>query len=554
MKENDKLKLLVLGLDGADFEMVKDLAGQGKLPNMKRIMEEGCWGKLRSTIPPVTAPAWTSFMTGKNPGAHGIFHWRTYDPTLYTCMNEELVSTKLFAGTTFWDHLGREGYTSGIITVPVTYPVWPLRGIMVAGYPCPDGELNYTYPESFAGKLKRSYNFQADYYFRTAEKDIVSNGLEMLRERTSLAKEMIVTECLDVCVLVLGEIDRAQHDFWKYRDPRFPAYHTAEGERFRHVIEEHYRVADEQLGRLLAVVTEEITVIVMSDHGGGPHPMRYFNTNAWLSHIGMLKIKEEKAGLNILLQGLISWARNHFPYEEKLRRLLPDRFVHKVRGINLGISSVDWSSTKAYRFPMYHPAEGIEINMKGRQPEGIVEPGREFEEAREAIIDQLKEARDPASGARIVEAVYRHEEIYRGRHMEITPDIVFLTTPGYKAEKDLSGSFVRDVPLDVLECYNGLHTMDGIFLARGEGIRREGRIEGAEIADIAPTILYAVKAKIARDMDGRILREIFTDTFLEENQAVFFEPDPVSPLQIDDISNEDKEIMKDKLKGLGYLS
>jgi len=203
---------------------------------------------------------------------------------------------------------------------------------------------------------------------------------------------------------------------------------------------------------------------------------------------------------------------------------------------------------------MYHPAEGIEINMKGRQPEGIVEPGREFEEVRDAIIDKLKEERDPSSGERIVEAVYRHEEIYRGRHLEITPDIVFLTASGFKAEKNLSRAFIEDVPLDVLECYNGLHTMEGIFLAWGKGIRRGARIEGAEIADIAPTILYSVKAKIASDMDGRVIREIFTDTFLDENEAVFFDPDLASPVQSEDITPEDHETMKDKLKGLGYLS
>ena len=549
------MKMLIVGLDGATFDIIGPLVQRRKLPHLGQLIEAGTSGPLRSTIPPVTAPAWSSFMTGRNPGKHGIFQWRTYDPTKYTCVDERIVTTSRLVGTTFWDVMSSYGYKVGILTVPVTYPPWQVNGFMLSGYPCPDTRRNYTFPAAYADTLTDSYNFSADYYLSASEEEVWKNGLEMLEKRTSLAIELIREENLDVCVLVLGEIDRAQHDFWKYRDPTFPVYHTEKGPRFRDVIAQHYEKSDAQIGRLLELGTEHTTVIVMSDHGAGPHPATYFHTNAWLKSLGLLEVRRDRPSqiTGGLRRGL-AVLRGTLPFEERLRTMLPASVVHGARRVSLNISDVDWSRTKAYRFPMYHPAEGIEINLHGRQPQGIVKPGEEYEDLRDFLVDQLRMVMDPERGEPIVEEVYKREDIYSGQYFEIAPDIVFLTTSGFRAEREIAEEYVGPVPLHVLDKYNGLHKMNGILIARGKKIKTASTLEGAEIADVAPTVLYAMGLPVPEDMDGRILLDLFLPSHVESCPPQYSE----APLQVEPsdfgLSAEEEQAMRDKLRGLGYLS
>jgi len=545
---------LVVGLDGATPEIVSSLSREGRLPCLAELMGKGVFGRLRSTIPPVTAPAWSSFMTGVNPGKHGIFQWRTYDPTNYSCLDERVITATDLAGKTFWDMVGAVGYKVGIITVPVTYPPWEVNGVMLSGYPCPDTKRNFTFPPEYEEGLAESYNLSVDHYLHASEEDILAAGLDLLARRTSLAIRMIEEERLDLCVLVLGEIDRAQHDFWKYTDPTFPACHSAPP-RFRDAIAQHYEVCDQQLGRLLERIDESTTVIIMSDHGAGPHPAKYFYTNSWLKELGLLTLEGEyPSSTDRWMQQLIGAIREVLPFEERLRRLLPAKVVQRVREVSLGVSNVDWSRTKAYRFPMYHPAEGVEINLRGRQPKGIVEPGKEFEELRERIIQHLQEAVDPESDQQVALEVYRREELYSGPYADIAPDIIFLAQEGYKAEGGIEESYCAPVPLHALEKNNGVHRMEGIFIAYGENIGRGVKVEGAELVDLASTILYTLGMAIPEDMDGRILLEIFEPSFVASQKPRSSKAPSRERRAAQTLTAEEEEEIKDKLRGLGYLS
>lgn len=541
-------RLLVIGLDGATWEMMSPMMAAGELPTLRRLMKEGVSGMLRSTIPPVTAPAWSGFMTGLNPGKHGIFQWRTYDPTTYTCLDERLMTSQRLAGRTFWDLLGEAGYRVGVVTVPMTYPTWAVNGYLLAGYPCPDAQLNYAYPADWEQALDAPYNFQADYYLHASETEIWQGGLDMLARRTDLAIDLMQNKGVDVCVVVLGEIDRAQHDFFQYAAPRFPQYHTPAGERFRDVIAEHYRVSDEQVGRMLAAAGPDTTVLVMSDHGAGPHPPKYFNTNAWLQSQGWLRRRAAQSAWREWLRRGLSVARKALPFEERLRRLLPARFVNSARSLSMNIADVDWPATAAYRFPMYHPAEGIEINLKGRQPQGVIDPGAEFESLRQAIMEALTQLVDPATGELVVREVYRREDLYLGPYAEIAPDIVFITNEDYRGNGG-SPVVIEPAPLGQMDQYNGLHRMEGILLASGPGLRQSATIEGAMILDIAPTLLHTLGEGVPRVMDGRILMELFADPAPPR----YTDQADVGPGASVGLSAAEDEDMRNKLRGLGYV-
>ncbi len=555
MKSNgNNLRLLVLGIDGATFKWIDPLIKEGDLPNFKKLMKNGCWGELCSTFPPVSACAWSSFMTGRNPGKHGIFHWRTYNPFKYTSQNTNLASNEELIGKTFWDVLGEEGYKVGVITVPLTYPVWEINGIMIAGYPCPQRQPNYAFPQEYVDKLDKSLNFRADYYIRAPDVEIAENGQEMLERRTSVAIDMISEEKLDVCVLVLGEIDRAQHDFWKYTDPSFSVFHEAQEKKIRRAIIDHYIVADKQLGRLLEVCSEETTVIVMSDHGGGVHPSQYFYTNSWLRETGFLAEKHRGSRGQYLLKSIISRIRKFLPCEEKLREILPGQLLNKAKEINMELFFINWEKTKAYRFPMYHPVEGIEINLKGRQANGVVHPQKEFHQLRQRLKDELENIKDPLTGNKVVERVFFREEIYKGKFAHLAPDIVFLLKPNYiSSEKLKPKKYIGKVALDSLAKYNGVHTMHGIFCASGRNISENKKILDAKIIDIAPTILYTMGIPIPKDFDGDILFDIFEKSFIEGNKAKYTDKPIGKKRQKRVISKKDEEVLKDKLRGLGYI-
>jgi len=549
-----RLKLLVVGLDGATFDVIQPLVAEGRLPHLAGLLAQGSSGPLRSTLPPVTAAAWSTFMTGQNPGRHGIFQWRTYDPTTYTGLDERIVTASRLVSRTFWDYLSAAGWRVGVITVPVTYPPWAVNGYMLSGYPCPDAQQNYTHPPDLAQSLPESYNFSVDHYLNATPRQILDDGLEMLARRTSLALRTIDEMALDVCVLVLGEIDRAQHDFWRYADPRFPEQATAD-DAFRQAIARHYEVSDQQLGRLLAQAGDDVPVLVMSDHGGGPHPERYFQTNAWLRQQGWLATKRQTPSLRSrLVRQAIAAARRRLPFEEKLRRMLPASLVNRARQVSLNIADVDWPQTRAYRFNMYHPAEGIEINLKGRQPQGIVAPGAEFERLLAEIMDALRRATDPETGRPVVAELYRKEEIYDGPYLEIAPDLVMVLADGYKAGIESAGSATVPVSLgDLPRDHSGVHTMDGILIARGPGIRRAASLDGAQIGDLAPTILYLAGQPVPADMDGRVLEVLFEPDHLAAHPIVRGDRTQAATLDAGAVSDEDDAAMRDKLRGLGYI-
>jgi predicted AlkP superfamily phosphohydrolase/phosphomutase len=550
----NRLKLLVLGLDGATFDVVQPLVEEGRLPHLARLLHEGSSGPLRSTLPPVTAAAWSTFMTGQNPGRHGIFQWRTYDPTTYTGLDERIVTASRLVGHTFWDHLSAAGWRVGVITVPVTYPPWEVNGFLLSGYPCPDAQRNYTYPPELGSSLPERYNFSVDHYLRATPQEILDDGLEMLERRTSLALRMIDEMALDLCVLVLGEIDRAQHDFWRYADPRFPEQATAP-HAFREAIARHYEVADLQLGRLLARIGDEVPLVVMSDHGGGPHPGRYFHTNAWLRQQGWLATKGQEPSLRsrLLRRGVAS-VRRLLPFEERLRRLLPAGLVHRARQVSLNIADVDWSRTRAYRFNMYHPAEGIEINLKGRQPEGTVTSGAEFESLVADIIAALRQATDAETGQPIVAEAYRKEEIYDGPYLDIAPDLVVVLGAEHKAGVESAGPATGPVSLEELpRDHSGVHTMDGILVARGPGLRRGAALTGARIGDLAPTFLYLAGQPVPSTMDGRVLEGLFEPEYLAARPPARRDAAAEVIQAARGVSDQDDASMRDKLRGLGYI-
>lgn len=549
-------KLLVVGLDGGTFDVIDPLIAQGRLPNLARVRTEGTAGVLRSVIPPRSAPAWITFMTGWNPGRHGVLDFWERDWRSYSSPTEGLVTTDRFAGRTFWDYACAAGRRVGIVTVPVTYPAWPISGFMLSGYLLSPGmDEHSAYPPDLAERFGTRLLFPEAYRKGATREAVMREGPRMIRYRGQVAAELQSEYHNELLVVVLAPTDKAQHDFWRYREPDCPPDLK---ERYGDVIDHHYEACDAVIGNLWEQMgAKETNVVIVSDHGGGPYPRRCLQTNYVLHKHGLLAIHETQND-----QQTLDWLRT---IQFKLRgdllhrlktwgqRLMPTQTWRALHERYHGITAIDWGQTLCYRVPLQVPVEGIMVNLKGRQPQGIVEPGQEYDSVRKRVIELMSQVVDPETGQPVVEACYLREDIYCGPFVEELPDIFLLLRPGYKGDGQLDTGPVSATTQAELERFRGNHTMDGIFMASGPAVRSGVTLQGANLIDVAPTLLYLMDIPIPEDMDGRGLTGAIREEHLRAwPMRVTAEVLPGQSSERAFTADEEREIL-DRLTGLGYV-
>jgi predicted AlkP superfamily phosphohydrolase/phosphomutase len=543
--------VLVVGLDGASPDLIARWTAEGDLPNLARLMREGAWGKLRSTLPPVTAPAWVSFMTGKNPGRHGVFNFRNMDLRSYSGVGDRasVASSAAFPGQSVFEIVSAAAGRVASINMPATYPVFPVNGVLIAGLPLlPDMRRAYTWPPELASELG-PWSRNSETLEQLSNDERLAAVDFWTTKHTAVSLGYLAEGPWDLFAMVLRNTDAVPHYFWKYFDPSYHAH--VPDERYRGAIREHYRKADEALGQLVAAgAGEETLILVVSDHGMGSHPGRCFHVNRWLSELDLLtpKASASRPGQSAALHRL----KERVPRRWRLamRSMLPAVAQERFFRALLNVGQIDWSRTQAYRVPLFPMVDGIEINLRGRQPEGNVEPGRDYEILRDRLIGELRGVRDPETGAPIVEEAWRREDVYAGPYTEDAPDILVLYRAEYTGGAALHGPLLS--PYDEsLNHWSGTHRMDGVIVAHGPTVRANAKIEGARIIDVAPTILSALGLPVPGDMDGRVLPEIVGDRVAarppEDGQRR-----EAGVARVSLTPEEEKQITA-HLRGLGYV-
>lgn len=546
--------MLVIGLDGATFDLIEPWCKRGHLPNIRGLMENGSYSMLRSTTPPKTAPAWLTMITGMNPGRHGIFDFFNFDISSYTGYKNKLaVGPNVCAGKTTWDQVSKAGGKVGVVRVPMTYPVWEVNGIMIADGVYQKGQKEkFAYPDLITEEFLAKYLERKDFY-RLLKKDLhdyLNESLNLIKRRIPLAVELFKKEDYDFFMVVFDAPDRSQHHFWKYMED------SSAPSRFQEAILEHYKLCDKAIGQIMHEADEDTCVLIVSDHGAGPSATMTLNLNTCLAEWGFLKFK---SGHNISssLTGFIkrhafSYIRDHFTAKDiqRLKAILPKPVSKQARKIARNVSQIEWDKTKAYGFPMTPPTAGIVINLKNRQPKGIVELN-EYESLRDLIIDKLHGLRDRHTGQKIIREIYKREQIYSGENIKNAPDIVVEMDPNYCGNNEMSNKLVSKTSHD--EITSGQHMMDGIFIGAGKDIKNTGKLDKSKIEDVAPTILYLLGIPIPNYCDGRIIKELISEKFLKHNTAKHLEKGKdVKPTERE-LSDDDEQALTERLKGLGYL-
>ena len=286
-------RLAVIGLDGGT-DAVLGLA-DAPIPNIRRLRARGASGVLRSTVPPITAAAWPSMLTGWNPGRHGMFDFRVIDITRPSSLwgagqsvgftdAPSFVTSRLWAGAAVWDVAG---CSCALMTIPMTYPCWPVNGMMVAGFPLPKYDRNHTYPKAAGDALPRLLD-DGEEITELPDGEVAVRCQGLIERQAAVVCDWLADGRHDLVMAVFQGTDFAQHRLWKYLEqPGHPLYDA---------LLRMYGTVDEVVGMALDAVGDPGHVVVVSDHGFGPHPTTFVHTDQALSDAGLLAIRSGSHG------------------------------------------------------------------------------------------------------------------------------------------------------------------------------------------------------------------------------------------------------------------
>lgn len=618
-------RVVVLGLDGMEPSLVEKYSAEGKLPNLVKLRAQGCFRKLGTTLPPLSPVAWSSFLTGCNPGKHNIFDFLTIDrrnylPSLssvhiggatksirlgkYIIPRGKPDLRLLRKGKPFWNYLGEHNIFSDVIRVPITWPPEKFRGVLLSAMCVPDlrgsqgtfsyyttrkrEEVPYTGGEQIhverhgnvieshlvgppngmrvdGGAMKAPFTVSIDgpgtatlklcgksyalkkneytpwikFHFKASPIAKVHGICQFLLLNTQPEFELYVTplqidpenpampiahptvystylaknqgsfatlglaedtwalnerilqdpgflhQCVEadsereamffdaldktrqglVCCVFDGT-DRIQHMYWRYIDPQHPAHEGFGETRLRDAIPEHYARMDALVGRAMAACSDPDTLLmVISDHGF--KSFRYgIDLNRWLIENGYMALKEKPNG----------------------RRYL---------------ATVDWTRTRAYAQGL----AGIFLNLKGREAQGIVEPGTEADQLREELCAKLTGLVDPRHNVVAINKAYSTRACYRGPYTEHAPDIICGYNEGYRVSWEAAVGDVTDqVFHDNLKAWSGDHCIDPRIVPGIMFCNRPIQEENPRLLDLGPTILSLFGIDTPKHMDGTPLR------------------------------------------------
>jgi len=460
------------------------------------------------------------------------------------------VSRRSLELPTLWGRLSDAGLTTTVLSVPLTYPAESVNGSLVTGMFTPQGGRGATHPPGLAAELEavdampkfaldvsvaRARGRAAERMARSLDDDAAAYFADIadMTERLRRTALYLMERPWDLFAAVFVATDRIQHLFW----PAIETVGESTDNPLSRSIRASYRQVDSALGDIVRAAGDDVHVILMSDHGFGPCPGR-FGVGRWLVEAGYARPRRRRlytAVRNALeatgLKGLARRAAGRGPVGRAVRReFLP----------------FDWERTRAYFVPGSY---GVRINLRGREREGIVEPGNEYDELRAELAVRL--AGIDASGGRgsVFSAVKRREDVYEGPSVEWAPDLLLEPNPdiGYvpgmgNAE---SGPLVHPARKSV-----GNHRPEGILLVSGTGVRTSASHVTPSIADIAPTVMRLFGFAPPQEMDGRVLEGLFerlphvTRTSSNGSGASGHECA---------YSEDEERKVRDELESLGYL-
>lgn len=481
-------RLLAIVMHGSGRYYLEPLFAAGRLPRLKALASQGYERYFRTELP-IAAGAWVTLLTGRSVPSHGIIDYIDLDARAYDGMAGKYASSEAYREQALQTVLSNAGLRVASIYLPMTNPPWPVNGMMISGFPLPDERRPPVYPPELAGTLP-PFSEQKLFSLRYESPDAIDAYLRFnLRQIEQVTADACRPGGYDVVLTCLPTPDLAHHYFWRPDDAA----------ALEHIYT-YYDEIDRAVGRLIDDVGDETTVVVFSDHGGRAAPSRMFGVNRWLADQSYLApARSSRAAA--LTNRVVGWAKKH-RINHALASRIRGRLRRRVSAMTHNTAFVDWTRTRAYGLDFICPLAGVEINLEGRQANGIVRVA-DYEPLRSEIIDRLAQLMDPATGNPVMQRVCRREALFDGPHVERFPDVIGVLSDDYdvKGQLHLPVTGPNDGQSDYP--YFGYHGYDGYFCVRGPGIGVAAPVEMGRMVDIAPTLLALAGVPPPAFMEGR---------------------------------------------------
>jgi predicted AlkP superfamily phosphohydrolase/phosphomutase len=522
-------RVLIIGWDGVDWKVLRPMLDAGELPALAGLIERGAYGECLSTIPSHSWCAWPSFMTGLNPAGHGVFDILEHKPGVSKRLPITYRSIK--APTVFQD-LTTAGMTSLALNIPLTFPAPQIKGKVIAGGVLP-ASRSYTFPPDLQQELDANAPFPINGMswttFRNRPEAFLKEAAEITAKRQRTFEYLLDTTEWDFGVLVYVSTDRIQHCLMEYVSPDHPRHADVKDSPVAAQTRAVYRQLDDGLARLLKRTTDDDLVIFMSDHGHQPCT-RACTMDRILKHLGYLEFSKGSFAFN-----LVRWG----PGRRIARRIYD---LLKLHGkVSIPASPIDWARTKAYT-SVVSTGEGVSVNLKGREPNGMVGAG-DYAKVRDELAVALGEFRDPDTGDPPIAKIYRKEEVLSGRFLDTAPDLLLVPAPLY------SLTHARGMIEDA-DWLSGDHRLEGVLVATGREVTPGPLSETAELIDLGPTSLAALGVPSGTRRDGKVLRSLVGS---DVSLTVLDESESGASLEDTGLTSEEEGEIEDHLRGLGYV-
>lgn len=481
----EKPKLFVLGLDGATWDLLDPWIEAGDLPNLKALRDQSAWGTMNSVVPYLSPPAWTSAITGVNPGRHGIFDFQHRLSQQATIVTETANSRH---SPPIWMMLKGRGLKCGVVNVPMTSPPDQLDGFMVSGFPhLPT--IDWAEPRALEERLKgMGYLLdEMEMKLPAGEEDrIYARYLASLQKRAEIVKTLYAEDEYDLFWVVYTETDRVQHCFWQFDDPASPKYTAERAARWGGSIKKLWIEQDRIIGEMLGMLAPNTWVLVVSDHGFGP-----------------------------------------------MHRELRIQNFLRAPGSTVSADEADelFSLDRSDAARLY-------LREPGKDPGGHLSPN-ERKELEQRVVAALAGATDPKTSEKPVDVAYSRDQVFVGRYAEKGPTLTLQPSGAWAFTVGDMDTDYQAAPFDdCTSSLSGWHRMNGIFALRGPGVRPGHLARTYSLLDVVPTCLYVLEQAMAEDLDGDLMADCFTDRYRSR----------VKKVERGRLSEEDRELTPEELE------
>jgi predicted AlkP superfamily phosphohydrolase/phosphomutase len=503
----------------------------GELPNLAKLIDKGAYGDCLSTVPSHSWCAWPSFMTGLNPAGHAVFDILEHKPGASKRLP---ITYRSIKARTIFDDFSDADKTSLALNIPLTFPTPKVKGKVIAGGVLP-ASRSYTYPSELQQELDAKAPFPVNGMSWTTYRHRPEAFLEECEQITAKRQKsfeyLLDTTDWDFGVLVYVSTDRIQHCLMEYIHPEHPKYNELKDGPVAKQVRAVYQQLDDGLARLLERTDDDDLVIFMSDHGHQACT-RTCTMDRILQNLGYLEFGKGSFAFN-----LIRWG----PGRRIARRLYD---IFKLHGkISIPASPIEWSKTRAYT-SVVSTGEGVSVNLKGREPGGIVD-AKDYEKVRDEVAASLSAFRDPETGDAPISKIYRKEEVLSGKFLDIAPDLLLVPAPFY------SLTHAKGM-VEAADWLSGDHRLEGVVVATGPEVKPGPLSETAELIDLGPTSMAALGVPTAVPRDGKVLKSLVG----EGVELVVLDQDEASKSSDDDatgLTSTEEDEIEGHLRGLGYV-